>query len=240
MNLSPAGWLTLLLLSSACTRASPAPRATQTTSVTQPDSAAASEEDPRRFEAEIRAFEANDRVKPPPPHGIEFVGSSSIKNWTTVAADFARLPVFNRGFGGSTLPDVVYYMDRIVLPYHPRLVVLYAGDNDLPLGRPPDRLLAEYQSFATQLHSREPAARLIYISIKPSPSRRQYLERAREANRAIKTAIGRDSLATFVDVFTPMLRTDGQPRPELFLADSLHMTRAGYLLWRRLLNPHLH
>jgi lysophospholipase L1-like esterase len=128
-------------------------------------------------------------------------------------------------------------MDRIVLPYDPREVVLYAGDNDLALGRPPSRLLADFQTFATRLHSAAPAARLIYVSIKPSPSRRQYLERAREANRAIQDLISRDTLATFVDVFSPMLNPQGQPRPELFLDDSLHMTRAGYLLWRGLLDP---
>jgi hypothetical protein len=93
--------------------------------------------DPARFEAEIRAFEAADRTSPPPFGGIVFIGSSSIKNWTDVAADFPGVPVLNRGFGGSTLADVVYYADRILLPYRPRLVVLYAGDNNLASGRTP-------------------------------------------------------------------------------------------------------
>lgn len=199
--------------------------------------AAASRLDPNRFEADIRAFEAADRASPPPVGEVVFVGSSSIKNWTDVAADFPGVPVLNRGFGGSTLADVVYYADRIVLPYRPRLVVLYAGDNDLTLGRTPERLLGDYRAFVRRVRSALPTARIAFVSIKPSPSRRAYIDRARETNQRIRVEIMRDSLQAYVDVFTPMLNATGQPRPELFRADSLHMTRAGYLLWRTLLAP---
>jgi lysophospholipase L1-like esterase len=195
----------------------------------------ASDEDPTRFEAEIRAFEAQDRASPPPSGGIVFVGSSSIKNWPDLASDFPTLPVLNRGFGGSTLADVRYYSDRIVLRYRPRLVVLYAGDNDLAMGRSPDRVVGDFRLFMQQLRSRLPGTRVAYVSIKPSPARRAYIEAARETNARIRTEIARDSLVTYVDVFTPMLGAEGQPRPELFGSDSLHMTRAGYELWRRLL-----
>jgi lysophospholipase L1-like esterase len=199
--------------------------------------AAAPTLDPTRFEAEIRAFEAADRARPPPRGGVVFIGSSSIKNWTNVAADFAGVPVLNRGFGGSTLADVVYYSDRILIPYRPRLVVLYAGDNDIAEGRTPKRVLDDYRTLVTRLRSAWPAARVAFVSIKPSPSRRAFIDRVRETNRRIRAEIARDSLQAFVDVFTPMLDATGQPRPELFLSDSLHMTRAGYRLWRRLLAP---
>ncbi|HEY7637175.1 MAG TPA: SGNH/GDSL hydrolase family protein [Gemmatimonadales bacterium] len=189
------------------------------------------------FEPEIRAFEAADRSMPPEPGGVVFVGSSSIKNWTNVAADFPRMRVLNRGFGGSTLADVVHYEDRIVLPYRPHLVVLYAGDNDLTQGRTSEEVLADYRAFVTRLRSALPATRLVYISIKPSPSRREYMALARETNQRIRTDIDRDSLTTYADVFTPMLNAAGEPRPELFLADSLHLNRTGYLLWRSLLSP---
>jgi lysophospholipase L1-like esterase len=215
--------LTILLLVGACARPGAAPTL-----------------EPTRFEADIRALEAADRASPPPLGGVVFVGSSSIKNWTDVAADFPDLPVLNRGFGGSTLADVVYYADRIVLPYHPRLVVLYAGDNDLVEGRRPERVLGDYRAFVARLRSAYPAARLVYVSIKPSPSRRSYIDRMRETNRRIQAETSRDSLQAYVDVFTPMLDATGQPRPELFLADSLHMTRAGYLLWRGLLAQVVH
>jgi lysophospholipase L1-like esterase len=193
--------------------------------------------DPKRFEAEIKAFEAADRASPPSPDGVVLVGSSSIKNWTGVAADFPGVPVLNRGFGGSIMADVVYYMGRIVTPYQPRLVVLYAGDNDMAEGRTPQQVLGDYRAFVARLRSALPGTRLAFVSIKPSPSRRAYLERMRETNGRIRADVARDSLQTYVDVFTPMLDPMGQPRPELFEADSLHMTRAGYLLWRSLLAP---
>ena len=225
--------LAILLLLGACTRAvAPQDRGAQPTTA-----APAPALDPTRFEPEIRAFEAADRASPPPRGGVVFVGSSSIKNWTDVAADFPSVPVLNRGFGGSTLADVVYYADRIVLPYHPRLVVLYAGDNDLAEGGTPERVLHDYRAFVARLRSAWPGARLVFVSIKPSPSRRAYIDRMRETNQRIRADIARDSLQAYVDVFTHMLDATGQPRPELFGADSLHMTRAGYLLWRALLAP---
>jgi lysophospholipase L1-like esterase len=196
--------------------------------------------DPSRFEPEIRAFEAADRASPPPLGGVVFIGSSSIQHWSNVAADFPGVPVLNRGFGGSTLADVVYYEDRILLPYHPHLVVLYAGDNDLAEGRTPGLVLGDYRAFVARLRSALPAARVVYVSIKPSPSRRAYIDRMRETNQSIRAETRRDSLQAYVDVFTPMLDASGQARPELFRADSLHMTRAGYLLWRALLTPLLH
>ena len=210
--------LALLLLAGACTRAAPVVA-------------------PTPFEPEILAFEAADRASPPPVGGIVFIGSSSIKNWTDVAADFPGLPVLNRGFGGSTVADVVHYAGRILLPHRPRLVVFYAGDNDLAMGRSPERVVGDYRAFLERLRSALPAARIAFVSIKPSPSRRAYLDRVRETNRRIWVEIARDSLQAYVDVFTPMLGATGEPRPELFLADSLHMTRAGYLLWRALLAP---
>jgi lysophospholipase L1-like esterase len=231
MQSSPC--FTMLLVVIGCTHTVPARRAPK-------GPAEASALDPTRFEAEIRAFEAADRASPPPPGGIVFVGSSSIKNWTDVASDFPSLPVLNRGFGGSTLADVVYYAGRIVFPYHPHLVVLYAGDNDLAEGRTAERVLGDYRAFVTRLRSASPAARLVFVSIKPSPSRRAYIDRARETNRRIRAEIARDSLQAYVDVFTPMLDATGEPRPELFGPDSLHMTRAGYLLWHALLAPVVH
>jgi lysophospholipase L1-like esterase len=216
-------YLAILLLVGACARAAAAPAL-----------------DPTRFEADVRAFEAADRASPPPLGGVVFIGSSSIKNWTDVAADFPGIPVLNRGFGGSTLADLVYYADRIVFRYQPRLVVLYAGDNDLAEGRTPERVLRDYREFTARLRSALPAARLVYVSIKPSPSRRAYIDRMRETNQRIRAEIARDNLQAYVDVFTPMLDATGQPRPELFLADSLHMTRAGYVLWRALLAPVVH
>jgi lysophospholipase L1-like esterase len=189
------------------------------------------------FEPEIQAFEAADRQIPPAPGGIVFVGSSSVRLWPNLVGDFPDSPVLNRGFGGSTLPDVIYFAPRIVLPYRPRLVVLYAGDNDLAAGRTPEQVAADYRTFVRLVRDALPATRVVFVSIKPSPSRWAIHEQIERANALVARAVGRDTLATFVDVYTPMLGASGYPRPELYQADSLHMTAAGYALWRTRLTP---
>jgi lysophospholipase L1-like esterase len=192
-----------------------------------------------RAEPEIRAHEASDRAAAPPPGGIVFVGSSSIRLWRSLASDFPGLPVLNRGFGGSTMPEAIHYLPRIVLPYRPRTVVLYEGDNDLTLGWGPQRVAEDYGAFVRAVRASLPGARIIFISVKPSPSRWHLVDQQREVNRLVREIAARDTLQTFVDVFTPMLGANGRPRPELFLADSLHMTPAGYVVWREQLAPHL-
>ena len=184
------------------------------------------------FESEILAFEGADRTTPPPLGGVVFVGSSSIRMWKNVADDFPGVPLLNRGFGGSTLPEVVQLTPRIVLKYRPHLVVLYAGDNDLNAGRTPANVLNDYRTFAGMVHRALPSTRIAFVSIKPSPSRWKIADRMREANALVQREIARDTLASYVDVFTPMIGANGHPRAELFGPDSLHMTRAGYLLWK--------
>lgn len=190
-----------------------------------------------RFESEIQAFESADRARPPAPGGVVFVGSSSFRLWPGVAADFPGTDVINRGFGGSTLPEVNRYLSRIVLPYRPRLVVLYAGDNDLWDGRTPAQVAADYREFVSLVRRSVPAARIAFVSIKPSPSRWTIADRVREANRLVREQTLRDPLQAYVDVFTPMLGANGRPRPELFVSDSLHMTAEGYRVWRERLLP---
>jgi len=192
-----------------------------------------------RAEPEIRAYEASDRAAAPSPGGIVFVGSSSIRLWRSLASDFPGLPVINRGFGGSTLPEAIHYLPRIVLPYRPRTVVLYEGDNDLTFGWGPQRVASDYGEFVRVIRNALPGTRIIFISIKPSPSRWHLVDQQREVNRLVREIAARDTLQTFVDVFTPMLGANGRPRPELFLSDSLHMTPEGYVVWRAQLAPHL-
>jgi lysophospholipase L1-like esterase len=190
-----------------------------------------------RSEAEIRAFEESDRSAPPSPGGIVFVGSSSIRLWRSLASDFPGLPVLNRGFGGSTLPEAIHYLPRAVLPYRPRTIVLYEGDNDLTLGWGPAQVADDYRAFVRAVRDALPNTRIIFISLKPSPSRWRMVDQQREANRLVQAIVARDTLQTFVDVFTPMLGANGRPRPELFVADSLHMTPAGYAVWREQVAP---
>lgn len=227
-----AGGLLGLVLVTACV--SPPPATPQTGSAEVSRRTAV---DTTRFEAEIRAFEVADRAAPPAAGGILFVGSSSIRMWPDLTREFPGHPVLNRGFGGSTLAEVTHYAPRVIFPYSPRQVVLYAGDNDLASGMTPAEVVADYRRLVSLVRRELPSVRIAYISIKPSPSRWHLVDAYREANRLIAAEVARDPAQTFVDVFTPMLGASGRPRPELFLGDSLHMTRAGYDLWRARVEP---
>ena len=195
--------------------------------------------DSGRFEAEIRQFEQADRQAPPPPGAVLFVGSSSIRMWCTLDRDVPALRVLNRGFGGSELSDVLRYAERVVVPYRPRVVVLYAGDNDLASGKTPAQVGEAARQFAALVHERLPGTRLVYLAVKPSPARVRLLPQVRATNALLRAAARRDSLAAYVDVYTPMLGRDGRPRGELFGGDGLHMNSAGYALWRSALAPAL-
>jgi lysophospholipase L1-like esterase len=218
----------------ACAKTAASRVETEATLATAPPTAGL---DVNRFEAEIAQFEASDRAAPPAPGGILFVGSSSIRLWKTLAADFPGLPVLNRGFGGSTLLEVNHYAPRIVLPYRPRLIVLYAGDNEIFMGRTATQVANDYRAFVRIVHAALPATHIAFISVKPSPSRWTFQETVRETNRLVRAITVNDPRQTFVDVFNPMLNLAGRPKAELFLSDSLHMTPEGYVIWRRLLSP---
>jgi len=191
------------------------------------------------WEADMQRFAALDAQSPPPKGAVLFVGSSSIRMWDSLAADFPGQKVINRGFGGSEVRDSTWYADRIVIPYAPRLVVLYAGDNDLNAGRTPQQVRDDFVAFVTRVRRDLPHTRIAYISIKPSPSRAQLLPQIIQANALIKQAASGMKQVDFLDVFTPMLGSDGQPQPALFREDMLHMTPAGYAIWRQVIAPEL-
>ena len=190
-----------------------------------------------RWEPEIRAFEAQDRSNPPPQHAILFIGSSSLRLWKTMAQDFTGKPVINRGFGGSEIPDSTAFAERIIFPYHPRMIVLYAGDNDLAAGKTPDQVVADYKTFVRTIRALLPKARIAFISIKPSLSRWRLKENIIAANREIAAMKGKG--LAFIDVFSPMLGPDGNPRPDLFKPDGLHPNAKCYALWASLIKPYL-
>jgi len=192
---------------------------------------------PANWSAEIDALTHADATHPPAPGGIVFVGSSSIRLWATLAEDFPGLPVIRRGFGGSELADSVFYADRIVLAYRPRTIVLYAGENDISAGKAPEAVAADFEAFRAKVFAALPRVRLIYLAMKPSPSRWAIHEKLARGNALIAAACARDPRCTFVDVWPAMLDTAGQPRHELFREDRLHMNHDGYLIWARLLAP---
>ncbi len=185
-------------------------------------------------------FASADQANPPPRGGIEFIGSSSIRFWESLATDFPGQPVFNRGFGGSEVRDSTWYADRIVVPYAPCKVFFYAGDNDLNSGRSAVQVRDDVVAFVQRVHRDLPKTRVEYLSIKPSPSRAHLLPAIKEANALIKAALARLPNTGFTDIYTPMLGADGQPDATLFREDMLHMTPAGYAIWTTALAPKVH
>lgn len=191
------------------------------------------------WDAEINSLTQIDIKQTPPKNAVLFVGSSSIRGWRNLRESFPNLDVINRGFGGSRLEDVNFYFDRIVTPYNPKTIVLYAGENDINDGVSPEKVLKDYQKFLELVRAKLPKVKLIYISLKPSPSRWKLAENFRKANDLIKAEIAKDKRAVFVDVWTPMLAANGEPRPELFIGDNLHMNEKGYAVWRQSLEKYL-
>lgn len=194
---------------------------------------------PSHWAPDIDAFVAADRAHPPAPHGVLFIGSSSIQYWKSLAQDFPGIPVINRGFGGSALPDSTYYADRIVWPYKPSLIVMYAGDNDVNDGATADQVLASFQKFVARAREGVPGVPIVYISIKPSIARWKLIDAIRASNKLIKEYADKEDLLEYVDIDTPMIGPDGKPRADLLLKDGLHLNDAGYKLWTGLVMPYV-
>jgi len=194
--------------------------------------------DPNRFAQEIRTFAEWDSRNAVPANPLLFVGSSSIRLWCTHES-FPDLPVVNRGFGGSHISDVVHFADRIVLPYRPRLIVFYAGDNDVAAGKSARRVFDDYRRFIGLVHARLPAVRIIFVSIKPSRSRWSLWPQAKEANDLVRDLCATDQRLFFADLAAPLLGPDGMPTGELFRSDQLHLNPQGYAVWDKALAPML-
>lgn len=187
------------------------------------------------YEAEVCDLEARCLLKPPTPGGVVFYGSSSIRLWAGLAKDFPGVPLVNLGFGGSTLAACSWFFWRLVQPLQPAALVLYAGDNDLGDGATPEQVLEQYQHLERQLEMARPGTPLAFISIKPSPARWAIRERIETANTLLREAVEERSAGVWVDVHSAMLDPGGQPRMNLFLEDGLHLSEAGYRVWRECL-----
>ena len=190
-----------------------------------------------RFENEVARFEAADRRRMPPRDAVLFVGSSTIERWPDLKSDFPSVEVIQRGIGSTRLDDFVRFAPRIVIPYHPRLIVLYAGDNDFADGQSARNVYEDFKDFVRVVHRALPNARIVFVSVKPSPSRWHLASRMRKTNALVRGYVKRDRRLKYVDVFNAMIGPNGHPTPALFVDDSLHMTPAGYKLWTRILHP---
>ena len=189
-----------------------------------------------KWEQTIREFEQWDSKNTVPSGAVLFVGSSSIRMCRT-AECFREFVVINRGFGGSQISDANYFAERIVLPYEPKVIVFYAGDNDIAAGKSAQRVFDDYQKFTRLLQKRLPRTRIIYISIKPSRSRWSLWPEMNRANTMIKDFSAKGRRLFYFDGATPLLDDRGEPNAEFFLKDNLHLNDKGYAVWTRLLKP---
>ena len=188
------------------------------------------------FASEIQAFTDWDARNASPANPIVFAGSSSIRLWNT-AQRFAGLPIVNRGFGGSQMTDVNQYVKETVIRYSPRIVVLYAGDNDINAGRTADQVFAEYETFARAVLDADSTTDIVFLPIKPSLQRWALWPVMRALNERVRAYAKASTHLHYVDLATPMLGPDAKPRPDLFIEDGLHMTPAGYDVWSTGLKP---
>jgi lysophospholipase L1-like esterase len=192
------------------------------------------------FFNEIEAFKKEDIVNPPPKNAILFVGSSSFKGWTNVQSSFPGYTIINRGFGGSSLPDAIRYAPDIILPYQPKQVVIYCGENDFAAdGVTAEIVFDRFKTLFDIVRTGLPKAHVLFVSFKPSPSRLKFMPEMVKANGLIKDYLKGKRRTDFVDVYSKMLLADGTPMPDIFKSDRLHMTDAGYAIWQKALKPYL-
>jgi lysophospholipase L1-like esterase len=184
----------------------------------------------RRFEPEIAAFERADLKSPPPKDAVLFIGSSTFAMWgRKLPEDFKPLVAINRGFGGSTMNDLLVHMDRIVIPYKPRAIVVYCGENDIAAGNTPEQVLENVRKFVARARAALPNVHIYYISMKPSPSRWRMWDRMSKGNDLIRQ-FAVENHVVYIDTTAVMMK-DGKPDASLFTADMLHMNRSGYERW---------
>jgi lysophospholipase L1-like esterase len=193
------------------------------------------------FQKDIATFKKADAIQPPPAQAILFVGSSSFTKWKDVNDYFPGYPIVNRGFGGSTLPDVIRYANDVIIPYKPKQVVIYCGENDLVTSDTitANEIVRRFKTLYGIIRHSLPNATIDFISMKPSPSREKIFPKLKEANNRISAFLKTEKKAGFIDVYPAMLDADGKPREELFLGDRLHMKPAGYAIWAKIIQPYL-
>jgi lysophospholipase L1-like esterase len=190
-----------------------------------------------RWEHDIKAFEASDHTNPPPPNAVLFTGASNIRLWKNVDEAFPAHKVFNRGFGGAEMSDLAEFAGRIVIPYRPKIVIIYAGDNDLAGHKIPEQILADFKAFTQEVHAVLPDTIIGCIAVKPSPSRARLLAQVKTTDALLESFCRTNMNTIYIDDFTPMLSKSGAPRPELFGKDGLHLNEQGRAIWVSLIRP---
>jgi lysophospholipase L1-like esterase len=197
-------------------------------------------QDITRYKNDIQTIRQYDKIYAPPKNPVLFVGSSSFRLWDDMERTFADYGALNRGIGGSVINEITYYITDLITSYHPRQIVLYVGENDLPDEKTTgDSVLNRTVRLLSLIREKLPNVPIVYISIKPSPSREKYMTKMLLANRLIRDYIATQNDMHFVDVCSLMLTPDGKPRQELFREDRLHMNKLGYSIWIKKIKPYL-
>ncbi len=193
------------------------------------------------FWNDIIAFKKIDSAHTPSTHNILFIGSSSFTMWKDVNTSFPGYSILNRGFGGSSLPDVIRYAYDIIFPYQPKQVVIYCGENDLANAdsTSAEEVANRFKTLFGMIRTNLPNTHIAFVSIKPSPSRASIQGKVKAANKKIKAFIGTQKKAAFIDIYDAMLDAKGEMREELYIADRLHMRPAGYAIWKKAIQPYL-
>jgi lysophospholipase L1-like esterase len=188
-------------------------------------------QDPMRFQKEVQQLTANDGAAPP-TGVILFTGSSSIRKWTDLDTRFPGKPVLNRGFGGSEMSDLVYYFDKLILPYHPKQIFIYEGDNDISANRSTETILNNAQRLLVLIREKLGSkVSVVFISPKPSLARWNLRDRYHEVNAALEAWTRQQKGVAFADVWPVMLDKNGEVFKDIFIEDGLHMNSKGYDLW---------
>jgi lysophospholipase L1-like esterase len=190
---------------------------------------------PEWYENEIRIFEIMDRYNPPPDSAVLFTGSSTIRRWYNLAEDMYPMDVINRGFGGSVMKELNQNIDRIVYPYRPSRIFVYEGDNDITRGTKPSAFLEECKAFISQCQQGLPGTEIIFLSIKPSPSRMRHWKQMDRANQMLEDLCRKHEDVIFIDISTPMFMKPGILKNNIYAEDGVHLNDKGYSLLRQVI-----
>jgi len=190
-----------------------------------------------RFENVVRLYEAADKTNPPPRNAILLAGDSQFYRWKTFNEDLPGYTVINRGIDSFETPDLLYFADRLVMPYQARMIILHIGGNDVHAGRSADQVLADFKVFVARIRAVQPTVPIAFSSMTPGPARSEEFSRRKEANQVIKNYIATQPGLLFIDLWDAMLTPEGKPRADLWVADGVHPNHAGYLLRVKIMLP---
>jgi lysophospholipase L1-like esterase len=190
-----------------------------------------------RFENAVRSYEAADKTNAPPRNAILLAGDSQFFRWKTVNEDLPVYTIINRGIDSFETSDLLYFADRLVLPYRARLIVLHIGGNDVHGGKSPEKVLADFQALVAKIRAVQPTVPIAFTSLTPGPARQEEFDRRKAANRVIRDYIATQPGLRFIDLWDAMLTPDGKPRADLWTADRVHPNHAGYLVRVKMMLP---